>query len=224
MSGAPRDDTYPYAFASTSASSSSHTPNSDDRDELDFLHDNENENENDHVRPSNDSGRGRARDRDHVLGDDPLQGNLSAPMTFKRRQGPSLWSAPSRLLSAITGLRSNASSRGASPAVFTGSNASPRAEPVIFNEATKDGAPHDWYVEGPGRRVGYEDLTAIDWIFEYTKERQRLRMLYSSASGVIGPVRRLIDASQVWIILLLTGMLVGAVAAGINVTTDWLGT
>ncbi|CAG7564696.1 unnamed protein product [Fusarium equiseti] len=219
MSGAPRDDTYPYAFASTSASSSSQTPNSDDRDELNFLHDNEN----DHVRPSNDSGRGRARDRDQVLGDDPLQGNLSAPMTFKRRQGPSLWSAPSRLLSAITGSPSNASSRGASPTVFSGSNTSPRAEPVIFNEATKDGAPHDWYVEGPGRRVGYEDLTAIDWIFEYTKERQRLRMLYSSASGVIGPVRRLIDASQVWIILLLTGMLVGAVAAGINVTTDWLG-
>jgi chloride channel 3/4/5 len=144
-------------------------------------------------------------------------------MTFKRRQGPSLWSAPSRLFSAITGSRSNASSRGASPAVFSGSNTSPRAEPVVFNEATKDGAPHDWYVEGPGRRVGYEDLTAIDWIFEYTKERQRLRMLSSSASGVIGPVRRLIDASQVWIILLLTGMLVGAVAAGINVTTDWLG-
>ncbi|EKJ76301.1 hypothetical protein FPSE_03556 [Fusarium pseudograminearum CS3096] len=213
MSGAPRNDTYPYAFASTSASSSSQTPNSDDRDELDFLDDN----------ASNDSGRGRSRDRDHVLGEDPLQGNLSAPMTFKRRQGPSLWSAPSRLLSAITGSRSNASSRGASPAVFPGSNTSPRAEPVVFNEATKDGAPHDWYVEGPGRRVGYEDLTAIDWIFEYTKERQRLRMLYSSASGVIGPLRRLIDASQVWIVLLLTGMLVGAVAAGINVTTDWLG-
>ncbi|ESU11413.1 hypothetical protein FGSG_05451 [Fusarium graminearum PH-1] len=213
MSGAPRNDTYPYAFASTSASSSSQTPNSDDRDELDFLDDN----------ASNDSGRGRSRDRNHVLGEDPLQGNLSAPMTFKRRQGPSLWSAPSRLLSAITGSRSNASSRGASPAVFPGSNTSPRAEPVVFNEATKDGAPHDWYVEGPGRRVGYEDLTAIDWIFEYTKERQRLRMLYSSASGVIGPLRRLIDASQVWIVLLLTGMLVGAVAAGINVTTDWLG-
>ena len=93
----------------------------------------------------------------------------------------------------------------------------------MFNEASKDGVPHDWYVEGPGRRVGYEDLTAIDWIFEYTKERQRLRMLYSSASGVIGYVRRLIDASQVWIVLLLTGMLVGTVAAVINVTTDWLG-
>jgi chloride channel 3/4/5 len=144
-------------------------------------------------------------------------------MTFKRRQGPSFWSAPSRLLSAITGSRSTHSSRGASPAVFSGSNTPPHAEPVVFNETTKDGAPNDWYVEGPGRRVGYEDLTAIDWIFEYTKERQRLRMLYSSASGVIGPVRRLIDASQVWIVLLLTGMLVGAVAAGINVTTDWLG-
>ncbi|WKT48916.1 Chloride channel, voltage gated [Fusarium oxysporum f. sp. vasinfectum] len=144
-------------------------------------------------------------------------------MTFKRKQGPSLWSAPSRLLSAITGSRPHASSRGPSPAVYSSSNTPPRPEAVMFNEASKDGVPHDWYVEGPGRRVGYEDLTAIDWIFEYTKERQRLRMLYSSASGVIGYVRRLIDASQVWIVLLLTGMLVGTVAAVINVTTDWLG-
>ncbi|KAF5568982.1 chloride channel 3 [Fusarium phyllophilum] len=212
MSGASQND--PYAFASA-ASSSSHTPNSnsDDRDELDFLHDD----------ASDDSGRGRSRDRDHVLGDDPLQSNLGAPMTFKRRQGPSLWSAPSRLLSAVTGSRPHTSSRGPSPAVYSSSNTPPRPETIVFNEASKDGVPHDWYVEGPGRRVGYEDLTAIDWIFEYTKERQRLRMLYSSASGVIGYVRRLIDASQVWIVLLLTGMLVGTVAAVINVTTDWLG-
>ncbi|KAI1014081.1 hypothetical protein LB504_008553 [Fusarium proliferatum] len=218
MSGASQNDPYASVSASASASaasSSSHTPNSnsDDRDELDFLDDN----------ASDDSDRGRSRDRDHVLGDDPLQSNLSAPMTFKRRQGPSLWSAPSRLLSAITGSRPHASSRGPSPAVYPSSNTPPRPETVVFNEASKDGVPHDWYVEGPGRRVGYEDLTAIDWIFEYTKERQRLRMLYSSASGVIGYVRRLIDASQVWIVLLLTGMLVGTVAAVINVTTDWLG-
>ncbi|KAJ4224731.1 chloride channel [Fusarium solani] len=214
----------PYAFASTSASASassaSHTPDSDRRDELDFLGQ-----DGDEI-SARRGAYGHGDDGHDILEDDPLQGNLAAPMSFKRRQGPSFLSAPARLFSAIMGSRSNAShssSRGPSPAVFSGSETPPRAEPVTLNAASKDGAPLDWYIEGPGRRVGYEDLTAIDWIFEYTKERQRLRVLYSSATGVLGYARRLIDASQVWIVLLLTGMAVGAVAACINVTTDWLG-
>lgn len=87
----------------------------------------------------------------------------------------------------------------------------------------KEGEPLDWYVEGPGRRVGYEDLTAIDWIFEYTKERQRLRVLYSSASGLLGYLQLLLDSSQIWVILILTGIAAGALAAGIDVASDWLG-
>lgn len=87
----------------------------------------------------------------------------------------------------------------------------------------KDGGPLDWYIEGPGRRVGYDDLTAIDWIFEYTKERQRLRVLYSSATGFFGQIRQLLDASQVWIVLIATGIASGILAAGIDVASDWLG-
>ena len=90
------------------------------------------------------------------------------------------------------------------------------------NSATKDGGPLDWYVEGPGRRVGYEDLTAIDWIFEYTKERQRLRILYSSATGLLGHMQQFWDASQIWVVLILTGLAAGAFAAGIDVVSDWL--
>lgn len=91
------------------------------------------------------------------------------------------------------------------------------------NGSTKDGGPLDWYVEGPGRRVGYEDMTAIDWIFEYTKERQRLRMLYSSATGLLGYVRRFLDSSQIWVLLILTGLAAGLFAATIDVVSDWLG-
>ncbi|KAF4591586.1 Chloride channel, voltage gated [Ophiocordyceps camponoti-floridani] len=80
----------------------------------------------------------------------------------------------------------------------------------------------DWQTEGPGRRVGYEDLTAIDWIFEYTKERQRQRVLASNAVGLVGHAQRFLDASQVWVVLILTGLLVGTVAAAIDITTDWL--
>jgi chloride channel 3/4/5 len=87
---------------------------------------------------------------------------------------------------------------------------------------TKDASGLDWYVEGPGRRVGYDDLTAIDWIFEYAKERQRLRYLYSGATGILGTIKQLLDASQVWIILVAAGILSGGIAGFIDVASDWL--
>lgn len=86
-----------------------------------------------------------------------------------------------------------------------------------------DGGMLDWYVEGPGRRVGYDDLTAIDWIFEYTKERQRKRLLYSSGQGLIGYAWRLLDAGKVWFVLIGTGIAVGIIAAGIDIASNWLG-
>lgn len=227
MSGSSQND--PYAFASASASSSAHnTPSSnfDDRDELDFLADDD-----DHPDSPRFHGAARIRDSLDVSDEAPLHGDLGAPISFKRRQAPSLLSGPSRLLNALTGSRSpfhnssgTASARGSSTAAHTGSDSPPRHDTARLNSSfpSKNGEPLDWYMEGPGRRVGYEDLTAIDWIFEYTKERQRLRYLYSSASGVLGSVQRLVDASQIWVVLVLTGMLVGAIAAGIDVTTEWL--
>jgi hypothetical protein len=101
-----------------------------------------------------------------------------------------------------------------------GSRSSP---PNGTTSETKGGGPLDWYVEGPGRRVGYDDLTAIDWIFEYTKERQRLRILSSTTHGLVGYLRQLLDASHVWVVLILTGVTVGILAAAINIASDWLG-
>ena len=86
----------------------------------------------------------------------------------------------------------------------------------------KDRSALDWYTEGPGRRVGYDDLTAIDWIFEYTKERQRLRYLYSSATGIFSYAQQMLDASQIWMVLIATGVASGVLAAGIDVASDWL--
>ncbi|KAL2004279.1 hypothetical protein VTN02DRAFT_4004 [Thermoascus thermophilus] len=90
-------------------------------------------------------------------------------------------------------------------------------------DGSKDGAALDWSVEGPGRRVGYDDLTAIDWIFEYTKERQRKRLLYSTGQGILGHVRQLLDASHVWLVLIATGIAVGVLAASIDIASNWLG-
>ena len=83
--------------------------------------------------------------------------------------------------------------------------------------------PLDWYGDEPGRRVGYDDLTAMDWIFEYTKEIQCLRMLYSRASGFLVQLSKLWDTSQVWIILVATGAALGILAAAVDIVSDWFG-
>jgi chloride channel 3/4/5 len=86
-----------------------------------------------------------------------------------------------------------------------------------------DAVAQDWHVEGPGRRVGYAEYTAIDWIYEYSKERKRLRQLTADAPGLLGQLRLFADASQIWFILVLTGIAVGGIAASIDVISDWLG-
>ncbi len=163
---------------------------------------------------------------DDILDDqDPLSSDLAEPVSFKRKQKQSVLSNPARFFTSFTGHRNNGTSPARPqqpPTRLEGVRAEARSANNL-NVGTKDGAPLDWYVEGPGRRVGYEDLTAIDWIFEYTKERQRLRVLYSSATGLLGYAQQFLDASQIWVILVLTGLAVGAVAACIDLTTDWLG-
>jgi chloride channel 3/4/5 len=163
-----------------------------------------------------------------ILADGPLDIGEEEVVSFKRKQKQT---AGSRFLSAITG--NGSPSRQATPSPRSGTPTLNLARPhnlntledngVNNNGNTKDGGPLDWYVEGPGRRVGYENLTAIDWIFEYTKERQRLRMLYSSATGLLGYVQQFLDASQIWVLLILTGLSAGVFAAAIDVVSDWLG-
>ncbi|KAK8124780.1 voltage gated chloride channel [Apiospora kogelbergensis] len=204
---------------STSSSSSSHaaTSNNLPRSPLHQQHDNfDDDEENDDIDfldPEEEEDTG-------IFENDPLD---EEPISFKRKQKQSVLVKPARLLSAITGNRlggGTTQSPARSPHNLSGANTPSRLQGL---DTSRNGVPVDWYQEGPGRRVGYEDMTAIDWIFEYTKERQRLRALYSSASGVLGYVQQLLDASQVWVVLVLTGLAVGALAAAIGVTTDWLG-
>lgn len=206
--------------ASPEASSSSHSPQQDDS-RSHIFHD----------------------DEVDLLQDDPLHADLDEPLSFKRKQKPSSLFAFAQQFANLGASRrqSNASSHTNTTHLPAGSNNAPpddapfsdnlgaspprrRATGSLFpGAASKDGMPADWYAEGPARRVGYEDLTAIDWIFEYTKERTRLRVLRSNSRGVLGYFRLAFDNSQEWIILLSTGVLVGAVAAVIDIVTDWLG-
>ncbi|EZF14815.1 hypothetical protein H112_05987 [Trichophyton rubrum D6] len=156
------------------------------------------------------------------------QESSEEPITFKRRQKP-----PSRF-----GLHSIFGSANDSPFSYHSRlrsiDESPRgSRPGTANQNTREpgngsgashkpGAPTDWYIEGPGRRVGYDDLTAIDWIFEYTKERQRIRHLNANNPGLLGTFRQLLDVSQVWMVLVMTGLAVGLLAGCIDITSRWL--
>lgn len=175
-------------------------------------------------------------DQRDLLGDNPLHDDLDESLSFKRKQKrPSIFS-----FAQFTGRRStpahppsnvapaanapaHGASHGASLPDHAGASPPRRRMGSLLVPGAKDGMPMDWYIEGPGRRVGYEDLTAIDWIFEYTKERTRLRVLRSNARGIIGYFQLAFDNSQEWIILLSTGIMVGTVAAVIDIVTDWLG-
>jgi chloride channel 3/4/5 len=163
-----------------------------------------------------------------LLSDDPLAADDEDIVSFKRKQKQT---PGSRFLSAFPGVGSNSRQATPSPRSGTPTLNTGRSHGLYViggnrdgsnNTGTKDGGPLDWYVEGPGRRVGYEDMTAIDWIFEYTKERQRLRMLYSNAVGLLGYAQKFLDASQVWVVLILTGLAAGVAAAAIDVASDWL--
>ncbi|KAF2228135.1 chloride channel [Elsinoe ampelina] len=162
-----------------------------------------------------------------LLASDPLNGSLDKRISFKRKQKlPSLGdrflnssTPPSRPNSAREQRHKARLSNGAPLDAYLSSGSASQPPPLD----TKDPASLDWYIEGPGRRVGYDDLTAIDWIFEYAKERQRLRILKDNTSGLSGWFRQLGDSGQIWVVLVATGIAVGTIAAGIDVVSDWLG-
>ncbi|KKK23425.1 hypothetical protein AOCH_004372 [Aspergillus ochraceoroseus] len=157
---------------------------------------------------------------------EPMTGSLREPISFKRKH-------KQRSGFSLSNIFSSDSSRNGSFGPSTlrngqGPQGRPRARSEVIRghgnlNVPKEGGLLDWYVEGPGRRVGYDDFTAIDWIFEYTKERQRKRVLSASGQGIFGYARKLLDASNVWLVLIATGISVGIIAAFIDIVSDWLG-
>ncbi|KZF21614.1 hypothetical protein L228DRAFT_256268 [Xylona heveae TC161] len=181
----------------------------------------------------NDPIASHARD-ETLLSLDPLNDEANSGISFKRRQkSPSSFSFSKFLPSPLSNSsrqtsplprQANGQSRGHRRNRSLAERTSLDDEPLQDRPLdSKDGDPLDWYVEGPGRRVGYDNLTAIDWIFEYTKERQRLRVLSSSTQGIVGSALQLLDASQVWLVLIATGIAAGVLAAAIDIVSDWLG-
>ena len=142
---------------------------------------------------------------------------------FLSNSSPSPRATPSpRSQSRLQHLRNTSSTGSSSDTNLILTYLSTPADGALHQADTKDASGLDWYIEGPGRRVGYSDRSAIDWIFEYAKERSRLRALASHGSGILGTLRQLADASQVWVILVAAGVLSGGIAAFIDVASDWL--
>ncbi|KAL1618277.1 chloride channel [Neofusicoccum ribis] len=211
-SASSSDHSHPYAEASRSRTPSGHNSPHDDQDAA------------------------------NLLEDDPLGSGLQQQVSFKRRNkslssnGFSLPSLPKIFTSSrqSTPVQRPSSSRAEHRRNRSAFRSQDPVDPILaYLDGPGDGGADpgdakdpsgvDWYVEGPGRRVGYDDLTAIDWIFEYAKERQRLRLLYAGASGALGQIKQIADASQIWIVLILTGLASGVVSAFIDVASDWLG-
>ena len=168
-----------------------------------------------------------------LLAEDPLHENGSPDgrVTFKRNTIPQSPSIASRFLpTPFLNRHPSPSSprapshprRSATPNTIL-SYLNSAADPSAGLQDAKDAGGLDWYVEGPGRRVGYDNLTAIDWIYEYSKERTRLRQLTTNSPGVLGHLKVIADSSQIWWILVATGLAVGGIAAGIDIVSDWLG-
>jgi len=169
-----------------------------------------------------------------LLNEDPLHdGHVNENVSFRRNVQQSKPSFASRFLSSpfTTGRNGSTSPAGRNRGnMSTGpttntilSYLNSGSDAGMGLQDTKDASGLDWYVEGPGRRVGYDNLTAIDWIYEYSKERMRLQNLFTSTPGFLGQLRVLADASHIWLILIATGIAVGGIAAGIDVASDWMG-
>ncbi|EEH22930.2 hypothetical protein PABG_05141 [Paracoccidioides brasiliensis Pb03] len=157
---------------------------------------------------------------------DPFVEAFDEPISFKRKQKEPARFVLSTFFSSESTVHPTLHNHAGDGDGTLPNDSPPPANTTTANgglEGSKPGGPLDWYVEGPGRRVGYDNLTAIDWIFEYSKERQRIRHLYSSNKGLIGYVRKVLDASNIWFILIVTGITTGVIAACIDIASNWLG-
>ncbi len=76
----------------------------------------------------------------------------------------------------------------------------------------------------------YEDFTTIDWVQDAAQEHLRRRARrkeskFFERDGVMGWRRKLweaYDAAQAWIVITIVGVVIGLIAAALNIITEWL--
>uniref|UniRef100_A0A3Q0R7Y6 Chloride channel protein n=1 Tax=Amphilophus citrinellus TaxID=61819 RepID=A0A3Q0R7Y6_AMPCI len=79
-------------------------------------------------------------------------------------------------------------------------------------------------LEDPLPGVGtYEDFNTIDWVREKSKDRDRHREITNkSRQSTMALLRRISDAFSGWLLMLLVGLMAGAVAGGIDISAHWM--
>ncbi|XP_059933280.1 H(+)/Cl(-) exchange transporter 5 isoform X2 [Gadus macrocephalus] len=79
-------------------------------------------------------------------------------------------------------------------------------------------------LEDPVPGVGtYEDFNTIDWVREKSKDRDRHREITSkSKESMEALLHRISDAFSGWLLMLLVGLMSGALAGGIDISAHWL--
>ncbi|KAK7207750.1 putative voltage-gated chloride channel [Myxozyma melibiosi] len=80
----------------------------------------------------------------------------------------------------------------------------------LESASTIKGLP-EWNVSG--NSIGYENMSTIDWMNEYRKERLRHNSAQKSYIS---------DSAKIWFVLLVTGLWVGLITAGADVVVNWL--
>uniref|UniRef100_A0A8C6WQ97 Chloride channel protein n=1 Tax=Neogobius melanostomus TaxID=47308 RepID=A0A8C6WQ97_9GOBI len=69
----------------------------------------------------------------------------------------------------------------------------------------------------------YEDFNTIDWVREKTRDRDRHREITKkSRQSTIALLRSVSDAFSGWLLMLLVGLMAGALAGGIDIAAHWL--
>uniref|UniRef100_A0A7N6A1D1 Chloride channel protein n=1 Tax=Anabas testudineus TaxID=64144 RepID=A0A7N6A1D1_ANATE len=69
----------------------------------------------------------------------------------------------------------------------------------------------------------YEDFNTIDWVREKSKDRDRHREITNkSRQSTVALLHSLCDAFSGWLLMLLVGLMSGALAGGIDIAAHWL--
>uniref|UniRef100_A0A3Q1CTZ1 Chloride channel protein n=1 Tax=Amphiprion ocellaris TaxID=80972 RepID=A0A3Q1CTZ1_AMPOC len=79
-------------------------------------------------------------------------------------------------------------------------------------------------LEDPLPGVGtYEDFNTIDWVREKSKDRDRHREITNkSRQSTVALLHSISDAFSGWLLMLLVGLMAGALAGGIDIAAHWL--
>uniref|UniRef100_A0A8C8DY32 Chloride channel protein n=1 Tax=Oryzias sinensis TaxID=183150 RepID=A0A8C8DY32_9TELE len=69
----------------------------------------------------------------------------------------------------------------------------------------------------------YEDFNTIDWVREKSKDRDRHREITNkSRESTVALLHRISDAFSGWLLMLLVGLMAGALAGGIDIAAHWM--